>query len=181
MRCYLTDSITVLSLCSESCGTWPVLRSPSLTEWKREHFNLSPPDMLYYQGTRLLLKISKSSTAWRQVWGGAFFFFFLNSPIYENFNHYKTFKKYKLTPKSQHDILTVINCCSLCQGSAHQQLAVAGIGHASCHCSTTSLQTLPSFQLARRISSIAPKHTAHIFSYLVEGGLSVHFLSICKR
>lgn len=108
------------------------------------------------------------------------FFFFLNSPIYENFNHYKTFKKYKLTPKSQHDILTVINCCSLCQGSAHQQLAVAGIGHASCHCSTTSLQTLPSFQLARRISSIAPKHTAHIFSYLVEG-LSVHFLSICKR
>lgn len=25
----------------------------------------------------------------------------------------------KLTPKSQHDILTVMHCCSLCQGSAH--------------------------------------------------------------
>lgn len=55
-----------------------------------------------------------------------------------------------------------------------QQLADVGIGHTSFHWNTTSLRTLPSFQLVRRISSTAPKHTASVF--LLCGSRTLHLL-----
>lgn len=72
----------------------------------------------HYWGTGLSLRNSRSSTAWSQTWKKKkkFFFTALHESTLATPRHPSNIK---LTPKSQHDILTVMHCCSLCQGSAH--------------------------------------------------------------
>lgn len=113
----------------------------------------------HYRENRLTLRNRTSNTAWSKIWKEKKPFTALHDRTSVTTRHPSNIE---LTPKSQRDILTVIHCCSLCQESAHQQLADAGIGHTSFCWNTTSLQALPSFQPVRRISSTAPEHIASV-------------------
>ena len=117
MRYCSTDSITLLNLCSELCGRWHVLHSLSFTASKGEYFNIfSAKDIVH---------VNEEPDYHPGIAGAALLEFKLDNFFSFTALHERTLvttrhpSNIKLTPKSQHDILTVIHCYSLCQGSAH--------------------------------------------------------------
>lgn len=118
MRYFSTNSITWLNSCWEACGRRYILHH---LQQAKETISVSPSakDIVhiteepnYHSGIAGLALFEVK--LWEKK--KSIFFTALHERILVTTRHPSNIK---LTPKSQHDILTVMHCCSLCQGSAH--------------------------------------------------------------
>lgn len=86
----------------------------------------------------------------------------------------------KPMPKSQHDILTVMSCCSLCQGSAHLNSWL--VQELDTHPFTGTQPPYGPCLHSSLSGEFLPLHPnmLQVFSCFVGAGLSIYFLSMYK-